>query len=355
MDKPLRTDVLRRFPALAILCAALCVTLLPQQRQPAAAGQEASGTLVWPAPPNRATIRFLHSLPAPEASTSRRESLFHRLSRAVFSKSDEAMLRPLGIAGKNGTLYVTDPGGHALFIYDLSKKSVHKISKAGVELLVSPVGIAAGKDRVFVSDSALKRVFAYDRRGRFLKTITGPDLQRPTGLALDEESGRLYVTDTAAHHVRIYSEDGKSEGSFGRRGTGDGEFNFPTHLWLDGKGSLYVVDALNYRVQVFRLDGTFVARFGRHGDGSGDFASPKGIAADSRGHLYVVDALFDAVQIFDRQGRLLLSFGERGVAPGQFWLPAGVSIDEKDHIYVADSYNRRIQVFEFVGAPDGGE
>jgi DNA-binding beta-propeller fold protein YncE len=354
MSKLLQIRVFRVL-VLVVLCAALGVRLLPQDGEARAAGREQVPKLVWPAPPSQATIRFLNSLPAPETSKNRRESLFRRLGRVLFSRSSEAVVRPLGLAAKNGMLYVTDPGGHAFLLFEPEKNSFHKITKAGSELLVSPVGVAAGKERVFVSDSALKRIFTYDRRGRFLKIFAERELARPTGLALDEGLGRLYVTDTATHQVRIYRLDGTLEKSFGRRGTGDGEFNYPTHLWLDGKGALYVMDALNYRVQIFRPDGAFVARFGHHGDGSGDFASPKGIAADSRGHLYVVDALFDAVQIFDRQGQLLLSFGEQGIGPGQFWLPAGVCIDEKDHIYVADSYNRRIQVFEFSGGANVGE
>jgi DNA-binding beta-propeller fold protein YncE len=354
MGKLTRTRVLR-FLTLVALCGGLGMKLLSRNREPVAAGQEQVHNLVWPTPPARATIRFLSNVPAREGFKDSKGSLLHRLGKVLFPKSSDAMIRPLGLAATNGVLYVTDTGGHALLIFDLEKKSLHRITKAGSEILVSPVGVAVGKDRIFLSDSSLKRILVYDRRGRFLKTFAGHDLQRPTGLALDERSGKLYVADTATHQVRIYRLDGTLENSFGKRGTGDGEFNYPTHLWLDGKDALYVADSLNYRIQIFRPDGAFVTRFGRHGDGSGDFASLKGIAADSHGHVYVVDALFDAIQIFDRQGRLLLSFGERGIGPGQFWLPAGVFIDDKDRIYVADSYNRRIQVFEFIGGPDSAE
>ncbi len=203
----------------------------------------------------------------------------------------------------------------------------------------------------------LKRIlgvrFVFDMRGRFQRTFGEQDLQRPTGLALDERSGRLFVTDTLVHRIVVFDAAGKVEKSFGARGTGQGELNYPAHLWLDPSGRLFVVDSLNYRIQIFQPDGRFEGEFGRQGDGSGDFASPKGVAADSRGHLYVVDALFDAVQIFDRHGEFLFTFGERGIGPSQFWLPSGLCIDERDRIYVADSHNHRIQIFEFVGGPDG--
>ena len=336
--------------ALTVVCVAFGIQLLPQERPE---GRERALAPVWPSPPNPATIRFLTSLPRTD-QPSNRKSFFQRLGKSLFPQAEEGLIRPLGLVASEGTLYVADPGGHALLIFDADQKSVQKITKADNELLNSPVGVAVGKDRVFVSDSSLKRIFVYDRRGRFLKTFADQQLERPTGLALDEKTRKLYVTDTAAHRVLVYGDDGKLQKSFGQRGTANGEFNFPTNLWLDSEGSLLVVDSLNYRIQIFRLDGTFVNEFGRQGDTAGTFASPKGIAADIHGHIYVVDALFDTVQIFNRQGQLLLNFGERGIGPGQFWLPAGIFIDDKDRIYVADSYNQRIQVFEFLGGPDHG-
>ncbi len=340
--------------AAAVSCAALGARLcLPAQ----AFSQDSPGQgmgLVWPSPPTRPVIRYVSSVAGPDQASAR-GSLFSRLGKLLSGTSREGLVRPLGVAANRGILYVTDPGGHALLIFDQEQKSFQRIRKADNANLESPVGVAAGKDRVFLADSSLKQIFVYDRRGKFLRKFTDQQPERPTGLAVDEKSGKLYVADTAAHQVRIYSNDGVLEKVLGKRGTGKGEFNYPTNLWLDGDGSLCVVDSLNYRVQIFGPDGSFLTEFGHQGDSSGAFASPKGIAADSSGHIYVVDALFDAVQIFDRQGQLLLSFGERGTGPGQFWLPSGISIDERNRIYVADSYNQRIQVFEFLGGPDHGE
>lgn len=355
MGRPLAIRVLQLF-IVGTVCAASGVTLLTQNPPPAAAATSEQGQhLVWPESPAAPTIRFLYAVPAPEGSGEHPTALLRRLGKALFSKSAEPIVRPLGVAARNGFLYVADPGGHALLIAGLERGPFQRITKAGSDLLVSPVGVAAGKNRVFVSDSSLKRICVYDRRGKFVKTFGGDGLERPTGLAFDEASEWLYVTDTAAHRIRIYGQNGQLVRAFGRRGTADGQFNYPTHVWLDSEERLFVVDSLNYRVQIFRSDGTFVAAFGRHGDGSGDFASPKGIATDSAGHVYVVDALFDTVQIFDRRGRLLLSFGEQGSGPGRFWLPSGIFVDERDRIYVADSYNQRIQVFEFLGRSDADE
>src|SRR3989338_8697953 len=215
-----------RFLALAAFCIALGLELLPPDwnpgaedrelwaaaRQPLESGkQEGLGSpesLVWPSPPEPPTIRFLTRIPGPE-EPSGRKALFKGLGKVILAKPKEGgMIRPLGVVANKGVLYVTDPGARALFIFDLERNSVQKITQADSDLLVSPIGIALHANRIFVSDSYLRRILVYDRRGRFVKTFAELPLQRPTGLALEERSGRLYVTDTAAHQVRIYSQDG---------------------------------------------------------------------------------------------------------------------------------------------------
>jgi hypothetical protein len=134
----------------------------------------------------------------------------------------------------------------------------------------------------------------------------------------------------------------------GRTGTGEGQFNFPTELRLNGP-DLVVVDAMNFRVQVLDRSGAFRYAIGKVGDGAGWMFRPKGIGFDSESHLYVVDGQWGMVQVFDREGRLLYYFGERGTGAGQFQLPTGLQIDNQDRIYIVDSFNRRIQVFHYYG------
>ncbi|MFQ5852771.1 MAG: 6-bladed beta-propeller, partial [Candidatus Binatia bacterium] len=134
----------------------------------------------------------------------------------------------------------------------------------------------------------------------------------------------------------------------GERGKEDGQFNFPTNLFIRGD-KLYVTDTGNFRIQLLDLEGNFIRNISKLGDSPGHLARPKGVAADSDKHIYVVDAAFDNFQIFNEQGQLMLFVGRAGSQPGTFWLPAGIHIDDKDRIYVADSYNRRVQVFQYLG------
>lgn len=300
--------------------------------------------LIWPNPPAEPRIQYLFGFRSPE-DLGIRPRFLERLWSAIAGAENLEMVKPYALAAQGSRVAVTDPGLRAVHIYDMAAQDYRRLTGIGEVPLGSPVGVALSFEQTYVADSTLGKVFAFDRDGEFRFTIEG--LQRPTGLAFDHASRRLYVADTLAHSIVVFDETGQRLFGFGQRGTGRGEFNYPTHVSI-GSGKLHVNDTMNFRVQSFDLEGRPIASFGRHGDGSGDFAQPKGIATDESDHIYVADSLFDRIQIFDSQGEFLLAFGGSGSKAGAFWLPAGMFIEE-DRIYVADSYNRRVQVFQFLG------
>lgn len=318
----------------------------PEQSVPEAGAYD---RLIWPQAPEPTRIRYVRSIAEPR-DLGIKKSFFGRLLETITGNHGGRLIRPTGVAERDGVIYVADAGGQAVWIFDPVNQRSVKVVEVGDIALVSPVAVADGPDgSFFVADSYLKKVFLLDRAGKLIRTVAEAGLQRPAALAYDQGADRLYVADSVGQHIEVYASDGRHLSTWGSRGYGDGEFNYPSYLALDRSGALLVTDALNYRIQVFDRNGKFLWKIGRHGDGSGDLASPKGVGVDSEGHLYVVDALFDTVQIFDEEGALLLQFGDKGTAPGEFWLPEGAFINKQDRIYVADSFNGRIQVFEFLG------
>lgn len=262
------------------------------------------------------------------------------------------MVRPMAtIVDSRGNLYVADPGVKGVHRYSLSESKYEIIRREDRNSLPSPVGFALGPDdRIYVSDSSLNQILVIEPNSEIAKPlILKTEVNQPTGIALDTKTGYLYVVDTADHKIKIFRPDGTLHSSFGQRGTGDGEFNFPTMIWRNQNGHLWITDTLNFRIQEFDEDGRFIRQFGNVGDGTGNLSRPKGVAIDKYGHIYVVDSMFHAFQIFDQEGKLLLYIGGQGQNPGEFWLPTGIYIGSNETIYVADSHNRRIQVFRFIG------
>jgi hypothetical protein len=136
--------------------------------------------------------------------------------------------------------------------------------------------------------------------------------------------------------------------TIGQNGNGEGQFNFPTELRVDGQ-TLLVVDAMNFRVQAMDRSGQFQYAIGNIGDAIGAMFRPKGVAIDSEGHLYIVEGATGLVQVFNRDAQLLYYFGGKGTGLGEFRLPAGLYIDRNDRVFVVDSYNARVQVFQYHG------
>lgn len=308
--------------------------------------------LIWPSPPAPARIAFDISLARPEDLGIKR-GLFKKIVDVLVGASNRDMVKPYGIAvDASGRIIVADTVLKRVHIYDKKKKKYYFIEKAGKDSLMAPMGVATdGAGNIYVSDSQARKVYLFNSRGKLIRAIDGGT--RPTGITVDIKRKRLYIVDTGEHELLVYDFKGKLIKTFGGRGDKDGQFNYPTDVFVDARGDLYVTDSMNYRVQIFDMNGRYLSSFGQHGDGTGDFGRPKGIAVDSEGNIYVADAVFDTVQIFSRKGVFLLSFGKLGAGPGMFWMPGGVFIDGSDNIFVADPYNRRIEVFEYLGG--GGD
>ena len=338
--------------ALAALCVLQVLACAGCAGSPRPAPGMPAETIVWPSPPEAARIKYLQSITRPE-DIGWSPSFFKKLAGFVSGpEASRQIVRPYGIfCTRKDVLYVADPGARLVHIFKQQDRQYEKIAAFEKQALVSPIGVAVDEqDNLYISDSVLRRVFVFDAAGRPQREI-GSDgrLLRPTGIAISHALKRLYVADTTAHAIIMYNLQGGFISSIGRRGTRDGEFNYPAALAIGRDGRLYVNDSLNFRIQIFNPDGTFVSLFGKHGDGIGEFTQPKGVALDSEGHIYVADAVFDTVQIFNASGELLLNFGQAGQGPGNLWMPSTVFIDETNRIFVSDSFNRRVQVFQFIG------
>jgi len=319
---------------------------------PAAVKPGLESPLVWPdeidVPPR---IAFVKAFTRP-GEFGITKGFLQRISEVIFGANEARLIRPMAVVAVKGIVYVADPGAGGVHRFDPVAERYDLIVAQGETALPSPVALARGNDgEVYVTDSELGQVLVIRPGAKAAVPLTLARMGQPTGIAFDPGSGRLYVVDTAAHRVNVFSRDGTLQSSFGRRGAGEGEFNYPTLLWRDAQGRIYVTDSLNFRIQIFDAQGQFLKQFGQAGDGTGDNIRQKGVATDSYGHIYVVDALFNALQIFDQGGRLLLSLGSLGSERGEFWLPIGIFIGEEDLIYIADSYNQRVQILRYIGGP----
>lgn len=221
-------------------------------------------------------------------------------------------------------------------------------------------------------------------------------LNKPSDVSVSNE-GLIYVVDGVNHRIKIFNQKGRFVSSFGREGSGRGEFRFPLGIDLDNSGKVYIADSGNQRVQIFSAKGSYIAEmkipsknnhpadptdvvvddsrnrcyvvdndnhyvlsydlsthtlirtYGSPGTGKRMFRFPFLIALDSENYLYIVDVINTRVQILNPDGLYVSSIGGWGVEKGEFFRPKGVAIDKDNRIYVSDSYMGVIQVFESTG------
>lgn len=348
-----------RKPQLLLLIAAVAVLLPggtgladpPGGKQKAA---DSTPNLVWPLPPDEPRIRFLrmytHNF---EIETLKKRSWMDRLIGKPDPNVVEIFEKPAGVAADSqGRILIASLQRSTVFILDKKKKEiVHFQGDRGIRL-VNPLGLAVDReDNIFVSDPILRMVLKFSPEGQLLAAV-GNDagLKNPTYIALDEPRRRLFVVDSRLHQVLVFDLDTlKLITRVGKRGEGDGEFNYPVGVGVNHEGFFAVTDTGSCSVQIFSPDFKFVRRFGRQGTSPGNFVRPKGVAFDSEGHIYVVDAAFNNFQIFTPKGEILMFVGSIGRDPGYFNLPNGIFIDDQDRIYVSDQLNHRVQIFQFLG------
>lgn len=300
----------------------------------------------WPAAPAKARVKYLSSFSSAE-DLGIKKSFWQRLGEFFTGSEDIQLVRPMAILRSGNIIYVTDAGIKGVHIFNIEENAYKLVNEAEGKALISPVALADdGEGGVYFTDSGRKKVFQINQKQDVHTLDLETEFMQPTGIARNPRSGHLYIVDTARHQVLKYNKAGGFEYSMGKRGTGNGEFNFPTMISVDKNDRLLVTDSLNFRIQVFDKLGRYVSQFGKLGYASGYQARPKGVAVDQQGNVYVIDSLFHNVQIYNQSGEYLLSVGEQGRSLGQFWLPTGIFIDKEEKIYIADSFNRRVQVLQ---------
>ena len=308
--------------------------------------------IVWPLPPDPPRIRYVRPIRA--SSDVERSSMSEALGRLLLGgqKKIYVLKKPYGVhVDSSGRLFVADTGWGKVLVFDLKNHEFGFLGDGAAGQLSKPGCVATDQDgTIYVSDLILHRVYVYDRDLQFKRGLGNEkSFKQPVGIAIDRTRRRVYVVDALKHQVVIFDTAGREVGTFGKRGGGKGEFNYPSNIAVAANGDLYVTDTFNFRVERFDASGKYLGEWGRVGDRPGMFTRPKGIAIDHEGHIYVADAAFRNVQVFTPDGKLLLFFGGAGRDLGQFYLPAGIEVTPEGTIYVADQLNRRIDVLRYLG------
>jgi hypothetical protein len=149
-----------------------------------------------------------------------------------------------------------------------------------------------------------------------------------------DNAGNLWMVDTGTQTVRKFSLDGKvllTIGTPNEPGADQTHMNQPNDVAVGSNGDIYVSDGYgNDRIVEFDKSGRFLRTWGKLGTGPGEFSQPHSIVLDSKDRVYVADRNNVRIQIFDSKGKFLTEWKN-------IITPWALAITKDDEIYVCGS------------------
>ena len=251
-------------------------------------------------------------------------------------------------------VYVFNRGEHPVIVFDADGQFLRSW---GEGLYPRAHGVTMSPDdAIFLTDDGDHTVRKCRLDGTVLFTLgipgnpspfmSGDPFNRCTHVAIDPQTAEFYVSDGYGNaRVHKYDPEGKLLFSWGKSGTGEGQFNIAHNVCTDKDGWVYVADRENQRIQVFDKNGKFETQWknmarpcGLYIDQGGDqkvYVGELGVAIGPNSQAY---GLGPRVGIHDVEGNVLARLGDgpESEEPGSFIAPHGVCINSRGDIFVGE-------------------
>ncbi len=245
----------------------------------------------------------------------------------------------------HGEVFVFHRGEHPILVFNREGKFLRSF---GDGLIGSAHGLRFDSDgNAWTTDVGNHTVRKFSHDGKLLLTLgkegeaaEAPDrFNKPADVAFGAH-GEVFVADGYGNsRVVKFTKDGKFIKAWGKKGTGDGEFNLVHAVVVDSDGTVYVGDRENNRVQIFDGDGNFKDKWT-------EFGAPFGLFLDRHHHRFLVaDGRAHKCLVIDPHGKVLETWGSQGKDAGEFDLPHSVSMDSDGAVYVTEITGQRVQKF----------
>lgn len=243
-----------------------------------------------------------------------------------------------GAVNSNNEVYIFSRGLHPVTIWDTEGNFISSWGEGTFS--ANPHGIyIAPNDNVWLVDRDYHIATEYTPGGDEIRTLgeklapspsfQGLPFNMPSGLAIASD-GTMFVSDGyGGHRVHKFSADGELLLSWGKEGTGPGEFALLHNIWVDSRNRVFICDRENDRIQLFDFDGNFIEEWT-------DVVRP--------GDVWVKDDIIHVIEsgpqggvsLWDLDHNLVTSWRANEPEDGSILGGHGICVDLNGSIYVTE-------------------
>lgn len=216
-----------------------------------------------------------------------------------------------------------------------------------------PRGIATDrKGIVLVADTNNNRIQKFTAEGNFLSSFgsTGDEpgkFREPSSIAVDNK-GSIYVADFLNHRIQKLN----SEGGPVDQWTGPDPDFAPRDVAIGSDQTIYVADEGKGRIVKLDRSGNVIGTWGTRGTADGEFSQLTSVAVDDKSdRVYVADPRQGRIVVFDRKGTFIANWL---IPEWQFvdnaWYLHDIIVDsERKRVYATSTQTDEVIVFDLSG------
>ena len=224
--------------------------------------------------------------------------------------------------------------------YSLKKQPVLTVGKYGSNHneLNRATGLALDEvnQLIYIADWGNKRIQVVSFEGKFLKRFGQDILKEPWGIAVTEDN--VFVTDLSLHALlQFRKKDCKLVRRTGTEGAGEGQLRVPRGLCSDYNGDIYVAEPPNNRVSVFSKQLQFLKCLGTQ-----QLKTPLDVKVTPNS-LVILDWSPNCIHFYSRSGDLLSSCVTLG-EDGMVYRPYFFCLDTAGNILITDNMRNDVKI-----------
>lgn len=193
-----------------------------------------------------------------------------------------------------------------------------------------PIDIYYRNNTLFVIDSFYHEIRQFSLDGIPLKVINIKYIEKPIGIAVDEELNIFLLDSTKVQKLNI---NGELEKTFG-----ENILLNPKEITLNSEGNILIVDIDKNPLKIFDKNGYLIVKFGVN-----IIEEPVGIAEDKEGNFLAIDKAKDKMLGFDEKGKFLTQYP---ISQTKLINPLDMGISPHNLVYIAHKWKNRILEFK---------